>query len=354
MITPEAPTHSMPLSDSLRAALLVCFGALEGYAFATSGMTYPSTFRSQMVFSKQILLQLFLSAVGSSMVAQGIFSLLHLEKFENSRGWKYTSVGFLRAIVGCFILGCGMTIAGSGPTMLPSQIGVGTEGALWTLAGALLGGVAFSLMEHWEWFRTNFDRTKEEKLTVDEMFGGHYAQWTLGLGSIMLLADYALPKYVDVGNDRLSLSPLLATTPLIAGLSVGLNQIPMRLLAECGQGGSRAIMQMVATLTGGKLANRFQIQGLGCTNQLVYVWGGTLLGAVIASLTLALPRPDGYGAWDSLLGGALMVFGARIAAGCACGHGVSGFSELNLQSIAGACAIFAGGIATMLLSGLTV
>ena len=44
--------------------------------------------------------------------------------------------------------------------------------------------------------------------------------------------------------------------------------------------------------------------------------------------------------------GFLSIFGARYAAGCTCGHGVSGVSEFVPSSIAAAVAIFAGGSAT--------
>ena len=44
--------------------------------------------------------------------------------------------------------------------------------------------------------------------------------------------------------------------------------------------------------------------------------------------------------------GFLSIIGARYAAGCTCGHGVSGVSEFVPSSIAAAVAIFAGGIAT--------
>lgn len=337
---------------AVRAAMLIGFGALEGYAFATSGMTYPAAFRAQMDFSKFILLQVFLGAVGSSMLIQALLSIIRHDVFDNSRVWKYTHVGLHRIVPGCALLGAGMAIAGSGPTMLPAQLAAGTTSALWTLLGAVGGGALFAFLEEKGWFHTDFTPRKEKKLVLEQVLGGHYALWASIFGSAMIAGCLAIPRMFDTSNDQRALSPLLTTAPILAGLSVGLNQIPVRVLSECGQGGSRALMQLVWAATGGKVAKRFKVKGISCCNQLAYVWGGTFAGALIASRALSLPAPPGYSIAESVIGGALMMFGARVAAGCTCGHGVSGFSELSLQSMVGAAAIFAGGIATVLLTGL--
>lgn len=46
----------------------------------------------------------------------------------------------------------------------------------------------------------------------------------------------------------------------------------------------------------------------------------------------------------SLLGGAVMVLGARMAGGCTSGHGISGLSGLSLASFVTVGACFAGGM----------
>jgi len=43
-----------------------------------------------------------------------------------------------------------------------------------------------------------------------------------------------------------------------------------------------------------------------------------------------------------------MLFGSRAAGGCTCGHGISGMSELSLQSVVGTMGIFGGAIVTAL------
>lgn len=131
-------------------------------------------------------------------------------------------------------------------------------------------------------------------------------------------------------------------------------QVPLRLINGKGQGGSTSIVNVVAAVTGGRLGGRHSITNVKQAGQMLYVWGGTLLGAIVAARWYDLPAPQGYGPMMSFVGGFLALFGSRLANGCACGHGVTGFSELSLESMAGAACIFAGGIATMLVTNLPV
>lgn len=51
----------------------------------------------------------------------------------------------------------------------------------------------------------------------------------------------------------------------------------------------------------------------------------------------------------SVIGGALMAFGARLAGGCTSGHGISGSMQLSVGSWIALIAFFVGGIATAML-----
>ena len=50
-----------------------------------------------------------------------------------------------------------------------------------------------------------------------------------------------------------------------------------------------------------------------------------------------------------VVGGFLMLFGARIADGCTSGHGISGMAQLAVGSTVAVAAMFVGGIATATL-----
>merc|ERR1712093_673456 len=110
-------------------------------------------------------------------------------------------------------------------------------------------------------------------------------------------------------------------------------------------------MNIIATATGGAVAGKYALTSVASAAQLLYVWGGTSLGALLGKLEHeaayeAFAAPASPSPARAFLGGVCMLFGARIAMGCTCGHGISGFSELSFQSMAAAASIFAGGIAT--------
>lgn len=343
------------MSDVLSAAVLVALGVSEGYAFATCGMTYPSVFRGQMDFSRNVLIQLFLSAVGSSMITQGVLSKVAPEKFAASRNHKSTSVGFGRVVGGCLLIGTGMALSGSGPTMLPSQLGVSMTSALPVLAGGLSGGVAYALLEKLGVFGSDFKCKPAQKTVLEQVVGGSYGTLAIGMGLALLAADvFVVPKILPTEKNFDGLPAAITTSPIMTGMLIGLNQIPLRLLTKTGRAGSRSIMNMVATLTGGNLASKFKVTSISAATQLLFLWIGTMSGAAFASRSLNLPAPSGYTFTESFVGGFLMFLGSRIANGCTCGHGVTGFSELGLQSMAGAAAIFAAGIAVTVLGGLRV
>jgi hypothetical protein len=338
------------MSAVVHATAMVAFGAAEGFCFALSGMADPTSFRMQMVFSKNILLKVFVAAVGSSMFFQALFALAAPKRFHDTRHYKYQSAGFARVMGGCLLLGSGMAIAGTGPTMMPSQIGASVSSAVYLVLGALAGGAAFAVLEELNLAATHFTERKEN-LVLEDIVGSAYEPLALGAGLAMLAGDYYFST--RIWPDRFDAQPGNFVPPIVAGMAVGLSQIPLRLLNGGGQGGSRSIMNLIAGVTGGKLSGRFAIKNIKQAGQLIYVWGGTLLGSFLACRMYNLASPTGYSPAASFFGAALALFGSRMAGGCACGHGVTGFSELGLESMAGAACIFAGGIATMLFSSLS-
>ncbi len=90
---------------------------------------------------------------------------------------------------------------------------------------------------------------------------------------------------------------------------------------------------------------------------------GVALGALLTSLLSRTRHPERMPAvWRTrfggrtalrflaaFTGGALLLFGARMAGGCTSGHVISGMSQLALSGMVFAVAVFAAGIPTALL-----
>eukprot|EP01065_Artemidia_motanka_P007971 TRINITY_DN1398_c1_g2_i1.p1 TRINITY_DN1398_c1_g2~~TRINITY_DN1398_c1_g2_i1.p1 ORF type:complete len:352 (+),score=116.97 TRINITY_DN1398_c1_g2_i1:98-1057(+) len=311
---------------------------MEGYAFHMSGVTSPEVLADQMLFRRMVVMKIFLSAMGSSMLAQAALRSYKNRLFDQTRFYAHKTAGLPRVVVGSLTLGVGMTLAGSGPTMLPAQLGAGVAGAPRVLAGMLAGGLLYAFLE-----KRLPALTHRPSVIGSEDGGISYEGAAVPLGAAAVAAAVAL-EYVFPHADEAPLSATLL--PTIAGAVVGLNQVPLRLITGDGQGGSTSIMSMLATGTLGKVTalRKYAVTSVATAGQLLYLYAGMLGGARAAAA--AVPAASGFGATREVLGGVLMMLGARVANGCTCGLGISGTSELAIDAFAGAGAIFAGAIGT--------
>jgi uncharacterized membrane protein YedE/YeeE len=156
-----------------------------------------------------------------------------------------------------------------------------------------------------------------------------------------------------------------AWSPYVAGIVIGLLQIPAFLIIETALGASSSYVTL-----GGLIASWFDPSILSIDYVAKHValtpknwWqvalvGGVVLGA-LASMKLSGARRQaispiwrralGASAWlrymVAFLAGFLMLFGARVADGCTSGHGLSGIAQLSVGSTIAVAAMFAGGIA---------
>jgi hypothetical protein len=160
-----------------------------------------------------------------------------------------------------------------------------------------------------------------------------------------------------------------AWSPSLAGLLIGLLQIPAFLLLDTALGTSSSYVTVAASLA--TLADP-GIQGLdyaarhlsGAKNWWqVAVVAGIALGAFASARLSGMRRSGIAPVWRRAIGpasparrfamafgaGFLMLAGARIADGCTSGHGISGLAQLAVGSFLAVTAMFAGGIATAFL-----
>lgn len=162
-----------------------------------------------------------------------------------------------------------------------------------------------------------------------------------------------------------------AWSPYVAGVVIGLLQIPAFLLIETALGTSSsyvtvggAIAQWIdpSILKIGYVAKHLDVNAKNMWQ--VALVGGIAAGAFISMMMSGSRRQPISPVWAHALGssspnlryavafvaGFLMLFGARIADGCTSGHGLSGVAQLAVGSIVAVAAMFAGGIATAMLA----
>lgn len=162
-----------------------------------------------------------------------------------------------------------------------------------------------------------------------------------------------------------------AWSPYLAGIVIGLLQIPAFLLIETALGASSSYVTI-----GGLIGSWIDpnILNIGYVARHVAAtaknwWQvalvvGVGLGAFLSMRLSKTARRSMSPIWTRALGsssptsryalafvaGFIMLFGARIADGCTSGHGLSGVAQLAVGSIVAVTAMFAGGIA----AGLTL
>jgi hypothetical protein len=161
-----------------------------------------------------------------------------------------------------------------------------------------------------------------------------------------------------------------AWSPYLAGVLIGLLQIPAFLLIETALGASSSYVTigglLVAYLDPGLARIDYVARHISAAPKnwwQVALVAGIALGALLSMKLSGARRQPISPIWTRALGtpsparryalafgaGVLMLVGARIADGCTSGHGLSGVAQLAVGSTVAVAAMFAGGIATALL-----
>lgn len=161
-----------------------------------------------------------------------------------------------------------------------------------------------------------------------------------------------------------------AWSPYVAGVLIGLLQIPAFMLIDTALGASSSYVTV-----GGLIASavhppindiQYVAKHIAATGKnwwQVALVVGIAIGAFVSMKLSGASRRAISPIWPKALGtdnpnvryavaflaGFLMLFGARLADGCTSGHGLSGTAQLAIGSFVAVAAMFAGGIVTALV-----
>jgi uncharacterized membrane protein YedE/YeeE len=350
-------------------------GMAFGYVIQSSGVSAPEVIRGQMIFEKEIMMKMFLSGLAGSAFSLAFLSWLDSHAFEKareSRGWG--DKGIVSAVIGGSLQGIGMAISGACPGMAYAQLGTGTESARYLYIGGILGSLAYSFLHPWLKAHHVFDFAATTEKHFESMhlerifFAGNFKQTAMIFGTLALAIavglDYIVPWRQDV-LDVKSVVQSHAVSPVAAGFSVGLLQIPLFYflgsLLGCSSGYSVISSQIfrlfpqellvqhtyAQTFMSGKAA--WQV-GLGLGIVVGAAFSSGYGQSVIAALqhgesfpTVRLPHVTDT---EAFIGGFLILFGARFVGGCASGHGLSGLPSLHVVSWFTVPSMFAAAIIT--------
>jgi uncharacterized protein len=119
----------------------LAMGAVFGIALEKSRVFEPGAIVSQMQLRTFLMLKIFLTAVVTGLVVlavlQGVWGV---KMYPKALIWPAD-------IVGGLLLGVGISIAGACPGTVFAQIGAGYRDAWFTVAGGILGAMAFGYLE---------------------------------------------------------------------------------------------------------------------------------------------------------------------------------------------------------------
>lgn len=155
-----------------------------------------------------------------------------------------------------------------------------------------------------------------------------------------------------------------AWSPYLAGVVIGLLQVPAFILVDTALGASSSYVAVAGHLAALFDASVPQMDYFGkYMTSANYFWQialvvGIAIGAFLSAKTSGTVRGAYSPVWTravgiqslrsraamGFIGGFVLLFGARIAQGCTSGHGISGMSQLAVASITAVVAMFVGGI----------
>ena len=248
-------------------------------------------------------------------------------------------------VIGGALLGTGMALSRSGPELLIAQGAAGLPSGLYTLCGAVAGGIFWtgplggSLVRKY-----NADvGVKGVAMPLDQLLG-------ISKTAAVVLFEVACAAivYATVTTTTGSSTAFPRAQGVTAGLLIGSAQLVSLLARRAMMGISGSYEDMGRYfwwLVGGA---KDPSLNPGSWQNILFA-AGTALGA----WGLALAHPSSLGNVEmasslvspcvAVAGGALMVVGSRMAGGCTCGHGVSGLSLLSTASLVTMGSAFAAG-----------
>jgi len=342
-------------------------GTAFGAALTASGVFHPSVILGQFKLADWSMLETFLTATASSTL---LISLFHAANLVALAPRCYSGLGLFAHydgnVIGGVLLGTGMALAGSCPGTVLAQIGAGIlKNGVPALVGAVMAGTLWSgylrprLRARSERLRKEgrMKRTpcEEPSKTVHEALGiGRYVATAAfegllgaavaGLTWVSMSSRPSPPASVSAVSAGRFESIISAIRPAAGGLLIGLAQLVSLLLRKSAVGVSTAYEDAGEFLwwplyspesesdSDAEAKERPSLTTSSILFATGIVAGSRAVAVLMPGMLLDVANVPTIPVWQGILGGFLMVLGARIAGGCTSGHGITGMSLLSVSS----------------------
>ncbi|VUC28135.1 unnamed protein product [Clonostachys rosea] len=322
-------------------------GAAFGSAMFSAGFHHPSVIIAQLKFENFHMIQAFLTATATSAIVYTIaekFNYVNLQPRSNSPLGLFAK--YDGNIIGGGMLGGGMALASACPGTLLVQLGAGVSSSVFSLGGAILGGIA------WTGFLGKLinKHAKSADLKSDAVLVGDH----LGLSrsATLVALEAVFTSIIVLTTLYAPAAPEPKLLGAVGGLFIGLAQA-FSILTRRSMVGVSSFYEEAGQLfwwilSGFKASSKptsFR-NTLFATGMVSGVWllakaAPELVGDVVVETSPLM----------ATLGAFLMVIGARIAGGCTSGHGISGISLLSTSSMITIASAF--GVGAVVAAGLS-
>lgn len=393
--------------------LPVVIGGGFGACMQRAGVHEVLLLRHQMTMSSFVMMKMFVGAMSTSMIVFNMLARSRSKRVRaavEKTALEYTTgsdKGVVAKVVGCFTLGVGMTVCGSCPGTVFAQIGAGSVMALWVAVGGVIGASIYGLLLPCEssssssgddaagkrktkssgksgaadsslWTRVmTTGSVSESNASVYALCGTTAGQSVVGiaLGSALLLGCIGLealvPWRADLTAVRADADWTNSMAPTLAGVLIGLLQWPLTVGRATNLGCSTSFLVTAAgtifswsdkpcfararqrsfwqLVMGVSMAAGAYVASVYTVTLLPPAVGHNVGGRYVSDALVPATVNSTVTMAQALFGGALCVFGARVANGCTSGHGLSGSGHLATGSLCGVAAIFAGAMSTAFL-----
>ncbi|PVH80346.1 hypothetical protein DL98DRAFT_515448 [Cadophora sp. DSE1049] len=251
-------------------------------------------------------------------------------------------------IIGGLLLGGGMTLTGACPGTVLVQIATGIRSGYFAFVGGIVGGTLYSMVKPYLVSTSSNRRAgsevkdvRIEPMTIQEYVGMREERLVLVYEGFLVLV-LLLASLTERAENVLF-------PPVVGGLLIGVGQVASLVLTGSAVGVSTAYEQLggVTKRAWGYISGRGEKSGPRPAYNSIAFAGGIVLGSWVLSRVLDFKIPGGEAPIadsKAILGGFVMVLGARVAGGCTSGHGISGMSTFSVASIISVAAMFSGGM----------
>ncbi|KAF2466574.1 uncharacterized protein BDR25DRAFT_336436 [Lindgomyces ingoldianus] len=318
-------------------------GMTFGAALTASGVWNPSTIVEQMRFHDFHMLKVFMAASSASALMMHLLSLSgRVPNKPRPESRLLTGIPYDGNIIGGAMVGFGMTLTGACPGTVLVQIVTGTYPGLYSFIGGLAGGILYIPLQ--SYLRRPCAKSGDENLLLYTKYHLSPSLSVLAYESMCIGVIGLATKLAPAQGDSLFLPPV------VGGLFIGAAQLVSLALRRAPVGISTAYEDIGAKVCGffkeeeSKQGGQFPTQAMAFAAGVMI--GASTLVRLVPKIVLANAGLDlGISPMRAVLGGVVMVLGARLAGGCTSGHGISGMSMLATSSVVTVASMFGGGMA---------